>query len=283
MHTRTFSWKTLATGFYLFIAILSPGVLSGCAAGRVEQASATNTPPSTQPDSRAVAPPSAPTSTPAAANVAAVANASPPPPPQPSEVESALARVYQTAVVVADAPGRASALAGDFNGDGSQDIAVVVKPNKAQLSEINSEFAAWIVEDPRRVFLPLLPTRTNQAPPAHQPSQVEAGETLLAIIHGYKSEGWRNPDAKQTYLLKNANGTQMRTQTRTEAREMVKAEAANSAAPHRLPYMHGDLIWQVLDGKAGWLYWTGAKYGWYDQTQDRQVAKAKGKDASHGQ
>jgi hypothetical protein len=193
-------------------------------------------------------------------------------------VEAVLARVYQTAML-ADTRKDAPALTGDFNGDASQDIAIVVKPNRAQLSEINSEFANWIVEDPRRVLAPVPVSRADEAPPAPARTQVVAGDTLLAIIHGFKAEGWRNADAKQTYLLKNATGTEMRTQTITETHQLVKA----AADAHPLPYLRGDVIRQVLDGKAGFLYWTGAKYGWYDQTPRPPVAKAKGNDAAPGQ
>jgi hypothetical protein len=193
-------------------------------------------------------------------------------------VEAVLARVYQTAVT-ADASGRASALTGDFNGDNSQDIAIIVKPNRAQLSEINSEFSNWILEDPHHVSTPLTAARVDQgATPPPLRAQAKAGDTLLAIIHGYKSAGWRNADAKQTYLLKNAVGIEMRTQTGTEARKLLKAEAAQN-----FPSVRGDLIWQILDGKAGCLYWTGAKYGWYDPTQYRPTATPKGKDAAMGQ
>lgn len=274
MHARTFSRNSLATGCCLFIAILSPAILSGCARNG-EPTSATNAPSSTQTEARAVAPsPLLPSPAPTVAAVAETAS-----PPQPPEVEAVLARVYQTAVV-ADASDRASALTGDFNGDGSQDIAIIVKPNREQLSEINSELANWIVEDPRHVQIPGTAARVDQGATPHPPrAQVEAGDTLLAIVHGYKSEGWRNADAKQTYLLKNGAGTEMRTQTASEARKLFRADAA---AQH-LPSVRGDLIWQILDGKAGCLYWTGAKYGWYDPTLERGTPKAKGKDASMGQ
>lgn len=271
MHARTFSRNALATGCYIFLAILSLVVLSGCAKDSAPT-SATNAQPSTQPEAQAVAPsPLLPSPTPSVAAVAPPAA-----PPQPAEVEATLARVYQTAVT-ADAHGRASALTGDFNGDNSRDIAIIVKPNRAQLSEINSEFSNWIVVDPHHVITPLTAGRVDQgATPPPPRAQVQAGDTLLVIIHGYKSEGWRNADAKQTYLLKNAVGVEMRTQTGAEARKLVKDEAA---AQH-FPNVRGDLIWQILDGKAGCLYWTGAKYGWYDPTQYSGTAKAKGKDAS---
>lgn len=272
MHARTFSRNIFATGCCLFIAILSPVIFSGCAKNG-EPTSATNAPPSTQPEAHAAPSPLLPTPTPAAGTVAAP----PASPPQPAEVEAVLARVYQT-TVVADARSGVSALTGDFNGDASQDIAIIVKPNREQLSEINSEFSNWIVEDPRHVLMPSTAGRVDQgATPPPPRAQVEAGDTLLAIIHGYKSDGWRNADAKQTYLLKNGVGTEMRTQTGTEARRQVKADAVQN-----FPYVRGDLIWQVLDGKAGCLYWTGAKYGWYDPTLARSTTKAKGKESSMG-
>ncbi|HJR06939.1 MAG TPA: hypothetical protein VJ842_06775 [Pyrinomonadaceae bacterium] len=275
MHARTFSWNARTTVFYLFIAILSPAILSGCSAAGHGDVSTANTPHTTRPEALATLPPPPSSSPTPAASVVASASS----PPQPAEVEAVIARVYQTAVRT-DARSSASVLTGDFNGDDSQDIAIIVKPNREQLSEINSEFSNWIVEDPRLVRSPSLAARVDQgATPPPPRAQVEAGDTLLAIIHGFRSEGWRNAAAKQTYLLKNAVGTEMRTQTGAEARKMIKAQAA----AHRLPYMRGDLIWQVLDGKAGCLYWTGAKYGWYDQTYYRQAAKAKDNNIVSGQ
>lgn len=272
MHARTLNSNRLATGCCLFIAIFFTAILSGCR-GSGEPTNATNTPPSTQPETRAVAP-----SPPLASPTSAATVATPAAPPQPSEVQAALTRVYQT-TVVADERGLASAVTGDFNGDASQDIAIVVKPNPAQLSEINSELSNWILEDPRHVLPPAMAARVDQGatPPAPR-VQVEAGNTLLAVIHGFQSEGWRNADAKQTYLLRNAAGTEMHTQTSAEARRLFK----EAAAAHHLPYVRGDLIWQVLDGKTGCLYWTGAKYAWYDQSRYRRTARPKGTDASTG-
>jgi hypothetical protein len=265
MHARTLSWNALTTGFYLFIAILSAAILSGCGATRHGDAASANTSSSTRPEALATPPPSTPSSPTPAAPLIAPANS----PPQPQEVEATLARVYQSAVS-AEAREHASALAGDFNGDGSQDIAIVVKPDKAQLAEINSEFANWIIEDPRLVRSAVQVTRAGEAPSPPARAQVEAGDTLLAIIHGFRSEGWRNAAARQTYLLKNAVGAQMQTRTGDEARKMFK-----DAVAYHLPYMRGDVIWQVLDDKAGCLYWTGAKYGWYDQTSYPRMTKAK--------
>lgn len=250
MRLPPFTRKTLATRLCLFVMLLSCAALAGCQR-RVEQTATQATAPPPQSSQATPAPlasnsPVAATPTPLQVSIA---------PPQPSEVEGALARVYRDAVVAADAGRGVNALTADFNGDGSEDIAVVVKPNSAQLSEINSENALWIVVDPQRVSPPQK-IRADERLPTPAPVKVEADDTLLAIIHGYKSAGWRNADAKQTYLLKNAVGEEMKAQ-------LVGAARVNTDK-RPLPLLRGDLIWQKLSGKTGCLYWTGAKYGWYD-------------------
>ncbi|HEY0406227.1 MAG TPA: hypothetical protein VGC89_10895, partial [Pyrinomonadaceae bacterium] len=67
------------------------------------------------------------------------------PPPKPEEVSAVVARVYKDAVTV-DAGRQPLFVVGDFNGDDSQDIAVVVRPAKGKLEELNSEVANWILE-----------------------------------------------------------------------------------------------------------------------------------------
>ena len=42
--------------------------------------------------------------------------------------------------------------------------------------------------------------------PEMPPLRVEENELLLAVIHGYGTQGWRDAQATQTYLLKNAAG-----------------------------------------------------------------------------
>src|SRR5437867_11417743 len=55
-------------------------------------------------------------------------------PPEPSEVREAVARVYRNLVTLEENRGTGF-IAGDFNGDGSQDIAVGVKPAARMLSK----------------------------------------------------------------------------------------------------------------------------------------------------
>ena len=195
-----------------------------------------------------------------AAATPAPENATPTPtpaPPQESEIRDAVARAYQGAVVFD--PKNVQTVVGDFNGDGSEDIAVAVRPAAGKLEEINSEMANWILEDPRQVAAPdprkFDPHQGVQTldPPKERP-RVAAGDRLLAVIHGYKEQGWRNPDARQTYLLKNAAGIELKPESRL---------AARADAQTKTPRLLGDVIRERLGDEQGFLYWTGARYGWF--------------------
>lgn len=175
------------------------------------------------------------------------------PPPALREVGVTVTRVFQKVAVV-ETTSNTSFVVGDFNGDGSEDLAVVVKPNEAQLPEVNNELANWILEDPRKVLLP----RAGVAlPPPNRPVPVRAekGDTLLAIIHGVGAQGWRNAESRQTFLLKNGPGSNLSTRSMKSLRE--------SKDKQKLPPIRGDAISGAIEGKAGLIVWTGAKYAWY--------------------
>ena len=177
------------------------------------------------------------TPTTSTAPVAAAVNApayKPGPSPTDTEVREAILRNYEDAAVI-DSSRPTPFLVGDFNGDNSEDIAIVVKPGKGKLSKLNSEYANWILEDPRQP----LHVRDLKTRPA--PVTVSDKDSLLAVIHGVKSEGWRSAIAKQTYLLKNAAG-----------------ESFEKQSSRR-----GDVIREKLDGADGVIYFTGAKYAWH--------------------
>lgn len=166
------------------------------------------------------------------------------PPPRPDEVIGVVKRVFGRAAV-GSSGGRARVLVGDFNGDLSQDIAVVVRPAPGQLDEMNAEYPRWMLKDP------LVPPGAGT-----RPLRVQPAETLLAIIHGNGPDGWRDPEATQTYLLKNAVGSDLEVHA---GRTFV---AANQG--RKIPRIHGDVIGQVLRGTPGYLYYTGPTYSWYD-------------------
>jgi hypothetical protein len=176
------------------------------------------------------------------------------PPPKPEEVREVIARVYKDAVTI-EMSHPTGYIVGDFNGDGSQDIAVVVRPAKGKLEEINSEVANWIMEDPRKVVLPDPHKSVQKLPPSSGPVKAEADDILLTIIHGYKQEGWRNPEAQQAYMLYDAVGRSM---TAAPVKKLQSA-TGNKNEPSR----SGDVIKQTLEGEPGFLYWTGAKYAWH--------------------
>ena len=178
--------------------------------------------------------------------------APPAPPPQLDEVRSAMARVFAK-VAEPETTNAPAFVAGDFNGDGSTDLAVITKASATSLKEINNELANWLLEDPRSVPIPGTNAANRMAPP--KPVHAEAGDTLLAIIHGVGAKGWRNPEAKQTFLLKNGAGSNMTVLA-------VKDLAASKGRP-KLPPLRGDTISETVDGKSGMLFWTGAKYAWH--------------------
>ena len=184
------------------------------------------------------APPSSPSPRPEQQQTAVL------PAPNLDQAQQAVKRVFKDNALV-DTTHNPSFIGGDFNGDLSQDIAVILKPAPGKLAEMNEEFPSWILRD---LFAP------NE--PGKQPLRVAENDVLLAIIHGYGPNGWRDPKATQTYLLKNAAGSDL------EARPGKEFVAANS--DKKLPRVHGDLIGEVLHGKAGYLYYSGATYSWYD-------------------
>ena len=166
------------------------------------------------------------------------------PPTKLVDVQEGVKRVFKDAAVV-DSTRNPSFLAGDFNGDGSQDIAVIINPAPGKLSQLNQEFPPWILRDPFISVQPGMPRL-----------RVAATDLLLAVIHGYGQNGWRDPEATQTYLLRNAVGSDTKTFSKSEL------VAANQGK--KLPRLLGDAIGEVLRGRSGYLYYADATYSWYD-------------------
>ena len=175
-------------------------------------------------------------------------------PPNADEVADAVARVFDNSVKL-DQTRAPAFLVGDFNGDGSQDIAVITRASDDSLAQLNNELANWTLEDPKGVPIPGTPAADQPVRP--KPLKVEKSDALLAIIHGVGAQGWRNRDARQTYLLKNAAGT---------GAEVQSAEALRGSSPKQnLPPLKGDAIAEAINGHRGLIFWTGAKYAWTAQ------------------
>src|SRR5215212_232579 len=183
-----------------------------------------------------------------------------PSPPAPQEARAAVERVYKGAVVFDERAGHAAV--GDFNGDGSEDIVVRARPAPGRLGEVNDEVANWIVSDPRTVTPPdprqFDPHQGVQKLAPHERPKIEAADALLVVVHGYKEAGWRNPEALQTFLLKGVAGDGLRAERRAEAQ---------AAARVKIPRLFGDVLRENLGGAPGFLYWTGAGYGWFEMTK----------------
>jgi hypothetical protein len=181
-----------------------------------------------------------------------------PPPPPASDVRAAVARVYKGAVATEER--EAWMAVGDFNGDGSEDLVVRVRAERRHIEELNADLANWIVSDPQKVRMPdprkFDPHQgVQKLDPLPERPRVAAADSLLVVIHGYKETGWRNNEASQTYLLRDAAGTDLRAQTRADAKVTTLGQNP--------PRLLGDVIRQMLHGQQGFLYWNGATYGWF--------------------
>ncbi len=155
-------------------------------------------------------------------------------PPRLDEVQDVVKRIFKDAALL-DTSRNSNFITGDFNGDSSQDIAVILKPAPGKLSQMNEEIPAWIV---------------------NTPLHIGENEPLLAVVHGYGPNGWRDPQATQTFLLKNAVGSSPKAEDKNQ---FVTANRGK-----KLPRLRGDLIGEVLRGKPGYLYYADATYAWYD-------------------
>ena len=157
------------------------------------------------------------------------------------EVQDAVKRVFKEAAVV-DTSYNPNFLAGDFNGDASQDIAVIIKP--VNLDEMNQDLPPWLLREPR----------SNKPPTVRL--RIEKDDVLLAVIHGYGTNDWRDPQATQTFVLKNVVGNDLHVES---GKDFAKAHSGK-----RLPRPQGDLIAEKLQGTDGYLYYATATYSWYD-------------------
>jgi len=173
------------------------------------------------------------------------------PGPTQDQIRQALDRVFQGAVI-ADDKENPRYIVGDFNGDSSEDLAIWVKPVPGRLDEINDEFANWTLVDLHKTRVPDGKMRVVHLPTiSPKPEKIQASELLLAVIHGVYEKGWRDPKARQAYILHQVDG-------RTLSIRHVD----------RLPgTLHsGDVIFPQSNG---FLYWVGGGYAWKESSVAR--------------
>jgi hypothetical protein len=172
------------------------------------------------------------------------------PPPTPDEVKAAFTRVFGDDLVARFGPD--NFIVGDFNGDQSEDIAIIARPAPGKIAQVNDELSDWIIQDAEKAFIPPADKRVV-LPPAQQRPQIRRDEEVLAIIHGFGPRGWRNPDARQAYLVKNAAATFAGT-ARSISQKAIRAM--------RLP-VETDIIREVRNNRKGFVFWTGGNYAWH--------------------
>jgi hypothetical protein len=171
--------------------------------------------------------------------------------PTGTEVDAAFHRVFGDELTLSKA-NRPFFIQGDFNGDGSEDLALIACPAPGKLHDINSELANWIIQDADKALVPA-PTKRAVVPPRAERPTIAAGEEVLAIIHGFGAMGWRNPDARQAYLVKHAAAPLLGT---------APSFSQKAIREMHLPY-ETEIIRQVRNKRKGFLFWTGGVYAWH--------------------
>jgi hypothetical protein len=158
-------------------------------------------------------------------------------PARSAEARAAVSRAFGNAVAVV----QDEAAVGDFNGDGSPDLALAVRAGAGQAAAVADPLANWTVQD---CVSP--PARHPVAHPA--PAPIVDREPLLAVLHGNGSRGWRDPEARQAYVvrtgLEGAWGARPR-------------DAYPSLAPPPGRGIH-DVLAAARAG--GVVYWAGGRY-----------------------
>ena len=159
---------------------------------------------------------------------------------EPAEVRAALARAFGGSV---EATSPSSAV-GDFNGDGAPDLAVAVRALPWRVSDLNDGLANWTVQDCAPFDPSSLPAHARPRP------LVREEEALVAIVHGVGARGWRDPGARQAYLLKNAGGPE-KARPRADAPGLAEADGSSSG---------GHVLATTRGRERGVVYWTGVRY-----------------------
>jgi len=187
-------------------------------------------------------------------------------PPRADEVGEAVKRIFNDVVTV-EQTRNPYFVSGDFNADKSEDLAVIVKPadNEMAVLAINDELANWLIREPKKIMVPKPLGQARAMEIRSKPDPIRKGDELLAVIHGFGPTGWRNPEARQTFLLKDVAGSGLK------AESVKKLAKSNADLPllNGQVIQNGDVLFETLAGGKGLLFWTGSAYSWFPQQGPR--------------
>jgi len=149
-------------------------------------------------------------------------------------------------------------LSGDFNGDGAQDILIVVRL-KGKRSELPSDLK--ILNPFYHAGEPNFP-----ADPATKPT------LAFAIIHGTDA-GWKAPKPAAKFLLlgessvlilENDRATSGHSEDAKGLMEILSKRGKRRAASRPPPAAKGDSILLATEATESILYWNGKTYRWQE-------------------
>jgi len=167
------------------------------------------------------------------------------------EVKAAVERVFGQDVVLFGET-RPVYTSDDLNGDGVDDLAIMVTVPAKSVANINSELANWSIQDVRKADIPTVTGKLSTA--KRKPTRVHANELLLAVIHGFGERAWRSAEAKQAFLLVNAGTDRLVGMSFTQLNALGVKLPRMSANPHEALIARSGAAWLAV-------YWTGAQYG----------------------
>jgi hypothetical protein len=170
------------------------------------------------------------------------------PAPTLYEVNEAITRVFGDCVGV-----DGQFMSADLNGDGSDDLVVPVKLRPGKLNQVTDNLANWSIQDVLDFDVPPPNAKTFTYPKRNPKPHLSSRDRLLAVIHGYGARGWRNPDARQAYLLVHASANQF------SIASIHDLEALGMALPRSSLNPTLALTGNVEDRQRA-IYWTGAQY-----------------------
>lgn len=188
-------------------------------------------------------------------------------PPELQEVQSVVKRLFGELLTV-DTSHSPAFVAGEFNGDSWQDLAVVVRAARTETAyqQLNDEYANWTIIDPSTLKLPDPDSGVNVIPTADKRPKINKGETLIAMIHGYKEDGWRDPKAFQSYLLKGVAGSGLAAEQAASVYGAIKDR-------RKLLFRGHQVISDRIGSRNGVLFWAGGTYAWFADSDLKDQGK----------